>query len=84
MRICAYPNFLRLDRDLSAPQLDLSACADRKMVILYVYLRIWTTKTQLYRTDVQIKKLRWCKKENLCTQSYMYLRICIFSKELTA
>jgi hypothetical protein len=37
--------------------LDLAAPADRKMVIFYVYLRYFTKKSQLYRTDTQIKKL---------------------------
>ncbi len=49
------PNVWHLDRVLSVPQIDLSACVDRKMVILYVYLRICTKKTQFYRTDMQIK-----------------------------
>jgi hypothetical protein len=57
MRICACPNFWHPDKGLSAPQIDLSACADRKMVILYVYLRICTTKTQFYRKDAQLKKI---------------------------
>ncbi len=50
------PNVWRLDRLLSVPQIDLSARADRKMVIFYVYLRYFTKKSQLYRTDTQIKK----------------------------
>ena len=35
---------MHIDRVLSAPQIDLSAHADKKMVILYVYLRICTKK----------------------------------------
>ncbi len=52
-------NVWHLDRVLSVPQIDLSAHTDRKMVILYVNLRICTKKTQFYSTDTQIKKLRW-------------------------
>ncbi len=51
------PNVWRLDRLLSVvPQIDLSARADRKMVIFYVYLHYFTKKSRLYRTDMQIKK----------------------------
>jgi hypothetical protein len=50
------PNVWHLLRLLSVPQIDLSAFADRKMVIFYVYLRYFTKKSQLYRTDMQIKK----------------------------
>jgi hypothetical protein len=35
------------DRLLSVPQIDLSARADRKMVIFYVYLRYFTQKSQI-------------------------------------
>ncbi len=41
------PNVWRLDRLLSVPQIDLSARADRKMVIFYVYLRYFTKKSRL-------------------------------------
>ncbi len=72
--ICAYPNFWPLDRGLSAQQIDLSACTDRKMVILYVYLSICTTKTLFYRTE----NLRRCAKKKslhtvLCLSAYMYI-----------
>ncbi len=50
------PNVWHLHRLLSVLQVDLSARADRKMVILYVYLRYFTKKSQLYRTDTQVKK----------------------------
>ncbi len=50
------PNVWHLHRLLSVPQIDLSACADRKIVILYVYLRYFTKKSRLYRTDTQVKK----------------------------
>jgi hypothetical protein len=39
------PNVWRLHRLVSVPQIDLSARADRKMVILYVYLRYFTKKS---------------------------------------
>ncbi len=68
---------------LSVPQIDLSAQADRKMVIFYVYLRYFTKKSRLYRTDMQIKK-NGVRRKNLRTPSYAYLLICIFSKEITA
>jgi hypothetical protein len=84
MRIWRGPNVWRLDRLLSVPQIDLSARADRKMVIFYVYLRYFTKKSRLYRTDTQIKKIFGVQRKNLRTPSYAYLRICIFSKEITA
>jgi hypothetical protein len=84
MRIWRCPNVWHLDRLLSVPQIDLSARADRKMVIFYVYLRYFTKKSRLYRTDTQIKKKFGVQRKNLFTPSYAYLRICIFSKEITA
>jgi hypothetical protein len=33
---------------------------------------------------MQIKKKNGVRRKNLCTPSYAYLRICIFSKEITA
>ncbi len=84
MRIWRGPNVWRLDRLLSVPQIDLSARADKKMVIFYVYLRYFTKKSQLYRTDTQMKKKFGVRRKNLRTPSYAYLRICIFSKEITA
>ncbi len=83
MRISRGPNVWRLDRLLSVPQIDLSARADRKMVIFYVYLHYFTKKSRLYRTDTQIKK-SGVQRKHLHTPSYAYLRICIFSKEITA
>ncbi len=83
MRIWRGPNVWRLDRLLYVMQIDLSARADRKMVIFYVYLRYFTKKSRLYRTDTQIKKIG-VRMKNLRTPSYAYLRICIFSKEITA
>jgi hypothetical protein len=83
MHIWRGPNVWRLDRLLSVPQIDLSACADKKMVIFYVYLRYFTKKSRLYRTDMQVKKIG-VQRKNLRTPSYAYLRICIFSKEITA
>jgi hypothetical protein len=56
MRICAYPNVWQIDRVLSVPQIDLSAHADRKMVILYVYLRICTTKWVGYGMGMDLYK----------------------------
>ncbi len=53
------------------------------MVIFYVYLRCFTKKSRLYRTDTQIEKIG-VRRKNLRTPSYAYLRICIFSKEITA
>ncbi len=84
MRIWRGPNVWRLDRLLSVPQIDLSARADRKIVIFYVYLRHFTKKSRLYRTDTQIIKKIGVQRKNLRTPSYAYMRICIFSKEITA
>ena len=50
------PNVWCPNRVLSVPQIDLSACTDRKMVNLYVYLCNFTKKSQFYRTDTQIAK----------------------------
>ncbi len=72
------PNVWRLDRLLPVPQIDLSARADRKMVIFYVYLRCFTKKSRLYRTDTQIKKEIRSAKEKpshtvLCVSAYLYI-----------
>ena len=40
-----WPNVWRRNRVLSVPQIDLSVCADRKMVNVYVYLRNFTKKS---------------------------------------
>jgi hypothetical protein len=67
--------FLQIDSVLSAPQIDLSACSDKKMVILYLYLCICTTKTRFYRTDAQIQKIeRVCKGK---TFAHRPMRICV-------
>jgi hypothetical protein len=50
------PNVWHPSRVLSVPQIDLFACADRKMVNLCVYLRNFTKKSRFYRTDTQIRK----------------------------
>ena len=58
MRIWAHPNVWCLDRLLSVPQIDLSARADRKLVIFDVYLRYFLKKSQFHRTeDTQIKTI---------------------------
>jgi hypothetical protein len=62
-----------LDRLLSVPQIDLSARADKKMVIFYVYLRYFTRKSQLCRTDTQIKKFGVQRK----TFAHHPMRICV-------
>jgi two-component sensor histidine kinase len=46
------------NRVLSVPQIDLSVCADRKMVNFYVYLRNITKKLRFYRADMQIKNIK--------------------------
>ncbi len=74
----AYLDVWHLDRLLSVPQIDLSARADRKIVIFYVYLRYFTKKSRLYRTDTQIKKNIRCAKEKpshtvLCVSAYLYI-----------
>jgi hypothetical protein len=74
MRIWRGPNAWRLDRLLSVPQIDLSARADRKMVIFYVYLRYFTKKSRLYRTDMQIKKNLVCEGK---TFAHRPMRICV-------
>ena len=79
------PNVWRPNRVLSVPQIDLSVRADRKMVNLYVYLRICTKKTRFYRTDMQIKNIKIVflrvRRKKLCAPSYAYLRICVFLKK---
>jgi hypothetical protein len=76
------------NRDLAVPQPDLSVCADRKIVILYVYLRNFTKKSQFYRAATQIeffKMVFFCLwRKTIHTLSYAYLRICVFSKEIIA
>jgi hypothetical protein len=74
MRIWRDPNFWHLDRLLSVQQIDLSACADRKMVIFYVYLRYFTKKSRLYRTDMHIKKKMVCEGK---TFAHRPMRICV-------
>ena len=75
MCIWAYPDVWRLDRLLSVPQIDLSARADRKMVIFYVYLRYFLKKSQFYKTDMQIKIIETvCKVK---TFAHHPMRICV-------
>jgi hypothetical protein len=86
-------NVWRPNINLSAPQIDFSCGADRKMVIFYVYLCNITKKSQFLRryADKKIKmvllRVPSSAKENkfntvLCVSAY--LRICLFSKEITA
>jgi hypothetical protein len=84
-------NVWRPNINLSAPQIDFSCGADRKMVIFYVYLRNITKKSRFWRRYADKKKLRWLSFEFLrvrrkisSTPSYAYLRSCLFSKEITA
>jgi hypothetical protein len=63
-----------MDRVLSVWQIDLSAGTDRKIVILYVYLHICTTKTEFYRTDAQLKMKTVCKGK---TFAHRHMRICV-------
>jgi len=67
------------------PQIDLSMCADRKMVNLYVYLCNITKKSQFYRADTLIKNIKMIflrvllsVKENkfntvICVSVYLYI-----------
>jgi hypothetical protein len=73
MRNWRGPIAWRLDRLLSVLQIDLSARADRKMVIFYVFLHYFTKKSELYRTDTQIKK-SVCKGK---TFTHCPMHICI-------
>ncbi len=78
-------NVWRPNRVLSAPQIDFSCGADRKMVIFYVYLRNITKKSR-FSADTQTKKIKMVilrvplsAKENkfntdLCVSAYL----CIF------
>ena len=88
MRIWRGPNVWCLDSLLSVLQIDLSACADRKIVIFYVYLRYFLKKSQFYRTDTQIKIIETVCEGFIFAHHPMcicvYLRICIFSKVITA
>jgi hypothetical protein len=84
-------NVWRPNINLSAPQIDFSCGADRKTVIFYVYLCNITKKSQFSRKYADKKTLRWFSFEFLrvrrkisSTPSYAYLRICLFSKEITA
>ncbi len=67
------------------------------MVILYVYLRIWTKKSPIYRADMLDNKLlkqpyiykkyfRQCVKEKRLHTilGLLFLRICVRAKEVTA
>ena len=58
-------NVWRPNINLSAPQIDFSCGADRKMVIFYVYLRYITKKSRFWRRYADKKKLRWLSFEFL-------------------
>jgi hypothetical protein len=76
------------NRDLAAPQPDLSVCADRKIVILYVYLHNFTKKSRFYRAATQIENFSMVffrlRRKTIHAPSYAYLDSCLFSKEITA
>ncbi len=78
------------NRDLAATlQPDLSSvCADRKTVILYMYLNNFTKKSRFYRADTQIENFKivflCLRRKTIHAPSYAYLRICVFSKKITA
>jgi hypothetical protein len=82
------PHVWRPNRVLSVPQIDLSVCTERKMVNLYVYLRNFIKKSRFYRADTQLKNIKMVflrlRRKNLRAQSYAYLLICVFFKEITA
>ena len=60
---------------LSVLQIDLSARADRKMVIFYVYLRYFLKKSRFHRTDTQVKTIPSVCEGKTFTHSPM--RICV-------
>ncbi len=76
------------NRDLAAPQLDLSVCADRKIAILYVQLRNFKKKTQFYRAATQIENFKMVffrlRRKIVHAPSYAQLHSRLFSKEITA
>ena len=51
-------NVWRPNIHLSAPQIDFSCGADRKMVIFYVYLHNITKKSQFWRRYADKKKIK--------------------------
>ena len=65
------------NRDLTAPQSDLSVCTDRKIVILYVYLCKFTKKSQFKKTAMQIENFKmvlFCsQRKTIYASSYAYL-----------
>jgi hypothetical protein len=60
---------------LSVLQIDLSARADRKMVIFYVYLLYFLKKSRFHRTDTQVKTIPSVCEGKTFTHSPM--RICV-------
>jgi hypothetical protein len=78
-------NVWRPNINLSAPQIDFSCGADRKMVIFYVYLRNITKKSQFSRRYADKKKIKMVllrvpssAKENkfntvLCVSAYLLI-----------
>ena len=78
------PNVWRPNRVLSVPQIDLSVCADRKMVNLHAYLRNITKKSRFYRADTQIKNIKivflWVPSSFECEEKkfpHRPMRICV-------
>jgi hypothetical protein len=45
------PKFSQINVTLYMPQIDFYLCANRKIVILYVYLHIRTKKSPIYRSE---------------------------------
>ena len=78
-------NVWRPNINLSAPQIDFSCGADRKMVIFYVYLRNITKKSRFWRRYADKKKIKMVilrvpssAKENkfntvLCVSAYLLI-----------
>jgi hypothetical protein len=60
-RVC---NVWCLDRGLSAPQMNLSAHTDRK-IVFYVYLHICTTKICFFCSDTWINKIEMVCEGNI-------------------
>jgi hypothetical protein len=72
-----------LDRLLSVPQINLFACADRKMVI-FCLSALFHKKITIIQNRYADKEKLGVQRKNLRTPSYAYLRNCISSKEITA
>ena len=77
--------------NLSAPQIDFSCGADRKMAI-FMCICVISQRNHNFGADTRIiKEIRWLSFEFLrmqrkisSTPSYVYLRSCLCSKEITA